>query len=366
MSPVVLPIGAEHVASFRRALDEVARERRYLALLEAPPLEQMAAFVGENISKGVAQFVALAGAEVVGWADIVPAWAHGVAHRGSLGMGVLPQFRGQGIGRQLLQACIAKAWANGLTRIELEVRADNHHAVRLYEGLGFRREGLKRRGLCIEGEHHDTLTMALLRDEQRPDRPACEASAEESSTPQPPNLIEQVVRALALYALAEVQAGQARHVRIGISGNDFWVEDDGRGHAISRDIEGAPYLQLIYQHLGHAFDTGKSTPVQLQGLGMSLINSVCAELKVTVGKPSAELRLSFRGARLLGHEFRECTGSAPGNRISGRVDPHYESRPVDTDAIRDWLRSMAKSQPLLRLDFNGHQLSTGPERRRPA
>lgn len=165
MNTVIAPIAAEHIASFRAALDLVAREQRYLAMIEAPPLEQVASFVGENIKKGIAQFVALSGSEVVGWVDIVPAWAHGVAHRGSVGMGVLPQFRGQGIGRRLLQASIAKAWENGLTRIELEVRVDNANAMRLYEGLGFKREGLRRHGIRMEGQYHDTLAMALLRHE---------------------------------------------------------------------------------------------------------------------------------------------------------------------------------------------------------
>jgi putative acetyltransferase len=165
MSTVIAPISAEHIVSFRSALDQVAREKRYLAMIEAPPLEQVASFVRENIKTGIAQFVALSGGEVVGWTDIVPAWAHGVSHRGSVGMGVLPQFRGQGIGRRLLEACIAKSWANGLTRVELEVRADNMNAVHLYERLGFEREGIKRQGIRIEGQYHDTLAMALLRDE---------------------------------------------------------------------------------------------------------------------------------------------------------------------------------------------------------
>lgn len=165
MNTVVVPLTIEHIPSFREALDQVARERRYLAIIEAPPLEQVAAFVDENVKKGVAQYVALSAGEVVGWADVVPAWAYGFSHRGGVGMGVLPRFRGQGIGRRLLEACIARCWENGLTRIELEVRVDNGIAVRLYERLGFKREGVKRQGIRIEGDYHDTLIMALLRHE---------------------------------------------------------------------------------------------------------------------------------------------------------------------------------------------------------
>ena len=49
--------------------------------------------------------------------------------------------------------------------IELEVRADNTSALHLYEVLGFRHEGIKRRGIRIEGQYHDTVAMGLLRHE---------------------------------------------------------------------------------------------------------------------------------------------------------------------------------------------------------
>lgn len=119
MNLLIAPITVEHVASFRMALDQVAREKKYLAMIEAPALEQITSFVSDNIKKGIAQFVALDNGQVVGWADIVPAWVHGVAHRGSVGMGVLAAYRSRGIGRHLLEACIAKSWQNGLIRIEL-------------------------------------------------------------------------------------------------------------------------------------------------------------------------------------------------------------------------------------------------------
>ncbi len=55
---------------------------------------------------------------------------------------VTPDFRGQGIGRALLVAVADWAQANAATRIELEVRASNIRAIKLYERAGLRREGL--------------------------------------------------------------------------------------------------------------------------------------------------------------------------------------------------------------------------------
>ena len=115
MKVTILPIDEAHAASFRKSLDSVASERRYLAMVEAPPLEQVESFVRGNVANDVAQFVALDGQRVVGWADIVPARTYAIAHCGSVGMGVLSGYRGRGIGRRLLESCIAKAWSQGIT-----------------------------------------------------------------------------------------------------------------------------------------------------------------------------------------------------------------------------------------------------------
>ena len=52
---------------------------------------------------------------------------------------------------------------NGLTRIELTVRADNLNAKALYEKLGFVHEGLRRRAMRVDGAYFDSNAMALLR-----------------------------------------------------------------------------------------------------------------------------------------------------------------------------------------------------------
>jgi len=52
---------------------------------------------------------------------------------------VHPDYRGQGIARRLMEAAIERVRDQGGTTVLLEVHADNAPAVRLYEGLGFRR-----------------------------------------------------------------------------------------------------------------------------------------------------------------------------------------------------------------------------------
>ena len=59
----------------------------------------------------------------------------------------------------------AIAWARqrSLHRVELTVVADNHRAIRLYEKVGFQREGLKRENYLGEDrKYHDEVVMGML------------------------------------------------------------------------------------------------------------------------------------------------------------------------------------------------------------
>jgi hypothetical protein len=68
----IVPIAEGHIEAFHRTLDIVARERRYLAFLEAPPLQATRTFILGVISQDYPQFVAMADGEVAGWCDIIP------------------------------------------------------------------------------------------------------------------------------------------------------------------------------------------------------------------------------------------------------------------------------------------------------
>jgi ribosomal protein S18 acetylase RimI-like enzyme len=67
----------------------------------------------------------------------------GVMDYGPIGaiqnVGVLPTFRGMGLGRALVRRALAGFYQAGLRRAYLEVTAENSAAVRLYREVGFRR-----------------------------------------------------------------------------------------------------------------------------------------------------------------------------------------------------------------------------------
>lgn len=80
------------------------------------------------------------GGRVVGNADVheqVP----GVLY---LGMAILPEARGRGGGRALMEAILEHARSCGAHKLELEVWVDNARAIALYASAGFEVEGLRR------------------------------------------------------------------------------------------------------------------------------------------------------------------------------------------------------------------------------
>lgn len=160
---IVRSIKVEDVPGFRMALDSVCRERTFLAALEAPSEQDATEFVLRNVERGYPQFVAVSGCSIIGWCDAIPGDpSAGTAHVGRLGMGVVREFRGQGIGARLLDATINQGRAVGLEKIELSVYASNKPAIALYEKHGFVEESRKKQGRLIDGAYDDVLLFALM------------------------------------------------------------------------------------------------------------------------------------------------------------------------------------------------------------
>jgi RimJ/RimL family protein N-acetyltransferase len=158
----IAPIRLHHAEGFRRVFDVVARERRYLAMLEAPPIDDVRQYIRESLEKDSPMVVALGDHAVIGWCDIRRDSVASRAHRGTLGMGVMPAWRGKGIGSRLIAATLQRARRAGFVRIELDVYTDNSRAVAFYEKFGFSREGVQRDACRIDGCYRDAIIMALV------------------------------------------------------------------------------------------------------------------------------------------------------------------------------------------------------------
>lgn len=80
-----------------------------------------------------------------------------------LGMAVLPEAQGRGVGKALMAALLdyADNWGQVL-RVELGVFTDNERAVRLYQRSGFEIEGRQRGYALRAGRYVDSYAMARL------------------------------------------------------------------------------------------------------------------------------------------------------------------------------------------------------------
>lgn len=91
-------------------------------------------------------------------------WSHGVAWL-SIEIGERANW-GKGYGREALALVLGFAFRElNLHRVQLTVFSYNEHAIRLYESLGFRREGTYREFLARDGQRHDMYLYGLLRGE---------------------------------------------------------------------------------------------------------------------------------------------------------------------------------------------------------
>ena len=156
----VRPIALGDVEGFRACVGSVMRERKYLAFVEPFPPSETAAFVAENIDRGNPHLVADDGGRVVGWCDVRRDTIPCYVHDSMLGMGLLPEYRGRGLGERLIRAAVTAASAAGFERISLSVYGRNTTAMALYRKVGFTLEGTRVRGKKLDGEYDDVHLMA--------------------------------------------------------------------------------------------------------------------------------------------------------------------------------------------------------------
>jgi RimJ/RimL family protein N-acetyltransferase len=84
-------------------------------------------------------------------------------HVAILGMAVTKRWRNRGIGNLLLQHAIRWGRENPiLSRLELNVFAENVIAIHLYKKFGFQIEGVRRNAIYRDDRYHDNYLMALL------------------------------------------------------------------------------------------------------------------------------------------------------------------------------------------------------------
>lgn len=86
-----------------------------------------------------------------------------IRHRAGVGIALVKEYWGMGLGRLLMEEAVRAASAMGYSQLELGVYGDNERAIRLYEKLGFEPWGRIRNAFRLpDGTVCDEILMGLL------------------------------------------------------------------------------------------------------------------------------------------------------------------------------------------------------------
>ena len=156
----------EDAARLLEYVNRVAGETDFLAFGEGEldwPVEKERRFIEDYVAAdNKVLLVAEIDRRVSGIAGLTGDDRPRLRHSGELGVMVSRRYWGLGLGSALMETLIEWAKTSGVVRkLGLRVRVDNERALRLYERLGFAREGLSSRLFLVAGTFHDGYLMGL-------------------------------------------------------------------------------------------------------------------------------------------------------------------------------------------------------------
>lgn len=126
-------------------------------------LEQQRIFISNMKREGFLYIAAICDNKIVGTLSFISSNRKRIIHRGEMGLGILKEYWGMGVGTALIDYFLE--WANGdgvIKKIELQVREDNIRAINLYIKYGFKIEGKISMGMCVNDRYYDLYLMGKI------------------------------------------------------------------------------------------------------------------------------------------------------------------------------------------------------------
>ena len=120
----------------------------------------LSAWINEIERGPITSLLAVKARTVVGCGTLVRDPHSWSPHVGEIRMVVSLDVRGQGVGRALSQETFALALGAGLEKLSVQMTVDQQAAIALFEGLGFKAEGLLRDHVRdVAGKTHDIVVL---------------------------------------------------------------------------------------------------------------------------------------------------------------------------------------------------------------
>lgn len=115
-----------------------------------------------NQSENEKIFIAIDQQHIVGFIALSRKPFNKVKHCFELVIGILKNYHGKNLANDLYHDAESWAIAQGAIRIELSVIQDNIRAIKFYEKLGFRTEGIRRKSILYQGKLLDERYMGKI------------------------------------------------------------------------------------------------------------------------------------------------------------------------------------------------------------
>jgi GNAT superfamily N-acetyltransferase len=158
----IRPARQEDLAGIVGAIRQAAEKGSYIeAESVAQAVDHERVLLRHNELESRMFFVATVGDDVVGWVHLNAPELEKLSHTAELTVGVLDEYRGHGIGSQLLQRGLQWAADNGFERLYNNVPATNETAIEFLEGHGWEVEAVRDDHYKIDGEYVDDVMMAV-------------------------------------------------------------------------------------------------------------------------------------------------------------------------------------------------------------
>lgn len=143
-------------------LKDLRRENLYTVLRHEglPSLQEEERFIQRKSGDEGVIFLCIEKGKVIGMLGADRKKHKQLRHSCEFGVAVFREYRRMGIGSQMISRIEGWAREKGLRRIEACVVGNNEQAVRLYEKLGYRQEGIRIGAVEVDGSYEDMIEMS--------------------------------------------------------------------------------------------------------------------------------------------------------------------------------------------------------------
>ena len=158
-------ITVENSADFLELLFKLDKETQFMMLepnerhTSFDDMQQYLSTLDESMSALIGAFD---GNNLVGYIDVCRGNANRIKHSAYVIIGILLSHTGQGIGEMLFKKADEWAVKHNIARLELTVMVHNINAIKLYEKVGFTKEGIKEKSMLINGHYVDEYYMGKI------------------------------------------------------------------------------------------------------------------------------------------------------------------------------------------------------------